>query len=97
MPFFRPADATWEASGIEVSDNCFLGSLAPICWVGIDGGYVHHNTIVRPEKWVARILQENTDPRFGRCRNGRFENNLVVFDGRVRVFVNVAPSLPQAA
>ena len=89
LPYFRPADATWEAREVEVAGCIFQGSLAPIAWVGIDGGFVHHNTIYRPDKWVARILQENTDPRFVRCRNGRFENNIVVFDRRVRTFVNV--------
>jgi len=89
LPYFRPADATWEARDIEVGGNLFVGSLAPIAWVGIDGGYVHHNTIYRPEKWIARILQENNAPRFGQCRNGRFEKNLVFFDERVRTFVNV--------
>lgn len=89
LPYFRPDDAKWEARDIEVKENLFIGSLAPIAWVGIDGGHVHHNTIYRPEKWVARILQENTDSRFGRCRNGRFENNLIVFDRRVQTFVNV--------
>lgn len=89
LPYFRPADAAWEARDIEVRSNLFIGSLAPIAWVGIDGGHVHHNTIYLPEKWVARILQENTNPRFGRCRNGRFENNLIVFDRRVQTFVNV--------
>ena len=62
LPHFRPLDANWEASGIEIAGNGFIGSLAPIAWVGIDGGYVHHNTIYLPEKWFARILQENTDP-----------------------------------
>jgi hypothetical protein len=89
LPYFRPADASWEARDVEVKENLFIGSIAPIAWVGIDGGHVHHNTIYRPVKWVARILQENTDSRFGRCRNGRFENNLIVFDRRVQTFVNI--------
>ena len=91
LPYFRPIDAKWEARDIEVAGNVFFGGLAPIAWVGIDGGHVHHNTILFPEKWVTRILQENTDPRFGLCRNGRFEHNLVVFDRRVRTFVNIGP------
>ncbi|MEQ1838768.1 MAG: right-handed parallel beta-helix repeat-containing protein [Verrucomicrobiales bacterium] len=92
LPYFRPANATWEARDIEVTGCRFTGSLAPVCWVGIDGGHVHGNTIHLPDKWVLRILQENTDSRFVPCRNGRFEKNLIVFDRRVRVFANVGPN-----
>ncbi len=50
-----------------------------------------HNTIVLPEKWVLRILQETEDPRFEPCHGGLFEDNLVFYDSRVQVFVNVGP------
>lgn len=92
LPYFRPIDATWEALDIEVTGNRFTGSPAPIAWVGVENGHVHHNTIHLPEKWVVRLLQENTDARFGRCRGGRFEHNLIVYDRRVRVFANVGPN-----
>ncbi|CAN5466344.1 hypothetical protein BH23VER1_BH23VER1_32420 [soil metagenome] len=89
LPYFRPVDAAWEARDIEVAGNRFAGSLSPVAWVGVDGGHVHHNTIFLPAKWVGRILQENTGPRFGRCRNGVFEHNLIVFDRRVQTIINV--------
>tara|TARA_R110002096_G_scaffold91625_20_gene207368 strand:- start:2706 stop:3884 length:1179 start_codon:yes stop_codon:yes gene_type:complete len=89
LPYFRPPDATWEARDVEIAGNRFVGSMAPIAWVGCDNGHVHRNTIYLPEKWVVRILQENVDPRFGHCRAGTFEHNLIVFDRRVRVFANV--------
>ncbi len=89
LPYFRPPDAMWEAQDIEIAGNRFVGSMAPIVWVGSNNGHVHHNTIYLPEKWVVRILQENVEPRFGRCQNGIFEHNLIVFDQRVRVFANV--------
>ena len=92
LPYFRPIDAMWEARDIEVTGNRFTGSPAPIAWVGVENGHVHHNTIHLPEKWVVRLLQENTDARFGRCRGGRFEHNLIVYDRRVRVFANVGPN-----
>lgn len=96
LPYFRPADATWEAKNVEVTGCRFTGSLAPVCWVGIDGGHVHHNTIHLPEKWVLRILQENTDARFVPSRNGRFEKNLIVFDRRVQIFANIGPGTEPA-
>lgn len=91
LAYFRPADATWEARDIEVTGNRFVGSLAPIVWVGCENGRVVGNTFHLPEKWVVRILQENTAARFGRCRGGRFERNLILFDRRVRVFANIGP------
>lgn len=92
LPFFRPIDATWEARDIEVAGCWFVGSMAPVAFVGADRGHVHHNTFYLPERWVMRILQENTHERFVRCSQGRFENNLVVFDSQVVAFCNVGPA-----
>ncbi len=50
---------------------------------------MHHNTILFPDKWVLRILQETRDKRFSACRDGVFEENVIVYDSRVSVFVNV--------
>jgi Right handed beta helix region len=91
LQFFRPEVRDYEARDITVAGNRFVGSLAPVAWVTAAGGHVHHNTIVRPDKWVLRILQETTDPRFRPCHDGVFEDNLVFFDSRVRDFVNVGP------
>ena len=58
--------------------------------MGVDGAVVRYNTIYRPTRWVARILQENQDRDFAPCRNGRFTNNIVVFrSDEVRATVNV--------
>ena len=49
-----------------------------------------HNTVIEPRRWVARILQENTDPRFVRSRNGLFLNNLIVLAvADLSTYVNV--------
>jgi hypothetical protein len=91
LQFFRPAPGEYEASRITVAGNRFLGSLSPIAWVSADGGRVYRNTIQLPDRWVARVLQEQTAPQFKPCRGGVFEENLVVFDRRVAAFVNVGP------
>jgi hypothetical protein len=100
LPFFRPRVQAYEARNITIAGNRFEGSSdaqrpsgpwAAVAWVTADGGHVHHNTIVRPEKWVLRILQETTDSRFDPSHGGVFEHNLVLFDARVEVFVNVGP------
>ncbi len=87
--YFRPPEVDYEATRIEVAGNQFFGSVAPLAWATAVGGQVHHNTIIRPEKWVLRILQENGVERFLPSQGGRFEHNVVVCDGRVLVPVNI--------
>jgi hypothetical protein len=65
--------------------------MSPIAWVTAKGGHVHHNTIIFPEKWILRILQETKDTNFKPCHGGIFENNLIIYDSQVDVFVNVGP------
>lgn len=89
LEFFRPKVQDYEAKNITVAGNRFVGSMAPVAWVTAEGGHVHHNTIVLPDKWVLRILQESSDARFKPSHDGLFEHNLVIFDSRVQVFVNV--------
>jgi len=97
LQFFRPKVGDYEARDITIAGNRFIGSIAPVAWATADGGHVHHNTIVLPEKWILRILQETTDPRFKPCHNGIFENNLIVYDSKIQVFVNVGPrTAPQS-
>jgi len=91
LRFFRPKLRGYEAKNITVAGNRFVGSMAPVAWVTSDGGYVHHNTIVLPDKWVLRILQESSDARFTPCHNGVFEHNLIIFDSKVQFFVNIGP------
>ncbi|MBI1322296.1 hypothetical protein GC170_03785 [bacterium] len=93
LPFFRPIDAPFEARNIAVEDCVFLGSPAPIAFVGVDGAKVRHNTIYLPGKYVVRILQENTNERFVKCRNGVIERNLIIFDpARMGSTTNVGPN-----
>ena len=89
LQFFRPRVGDFEARNITIAGNRFMGSMAPVAWVTANGGHVHHNTIILPEKWVLRILQETEDPQFRPSHEGVFEHNLVVYDSRVQVFVNV--------
>lgn len=80
LPYFRPADTPFEARNITVTDSVFIGMHAPIAFVGVDGANVKHNTIIKPEKYVFRILQENQDARFVQCRNGFIEKNLILYN-----------------
>lgn len=89
LAFFRPIDATYEAADLAIYSNIFIGSVAPICYVGSIRVDVANNTIIRPEKWVIRILQETVDPsRFVPCSQGLFRNNLI-YQGTLGTETNV--------
>lgn len=91
LQFFRPEVRDYEARNITIAGNRFVGGMAPVAYVTADGGHVHHNTIILPDKWVLRILQETRDTRFKPCHDGLFEHNLIIFDSKVQDFVNIGP------
>jgi len=93
LDYFRPQDAPFEAARIRIENNLIIGGQCAVAFTGVEGCDFRHNTIVRPGKWIFRILQERTEPRFARCGNVRFENNVVVFErARVRRAVNIGPN-----
>jgi hypothetical protein len=98
--FFRPRlkdfpeNGKYEAKDLHVEGCTFVGSSAAVAFVGVDGAVVRYNTIYRPGRYAIRILQEKTDAGFVPCRNGVFENNVVVFrsDAWVTGGVNIGPN-----
>lgn len=84
-PFFRPplagAGPHAEARAIRVEGNTFVGGVAPMAFVGVDGAVVRFNTIEVPGRWALRILQENRAADFVASRGGVFTDNVVIFDG----------------
>jgi len=92
LQFFRPKLQGYEAKSVEVAGNHFVGSTTPIAFVTSINCLVRQNTIINPDKWVIRILQEQPTNTFISCQQGVFENNLIVFDKRVQTFVNVGPN-----
>ena len=88
-PYFRPINATYEGSQIQIVANIFvrIGS-APVAYVGCDTCVFANNTIIEPQRYIARILEENTSRTPG--GNGYFMNNIIVFNtSQVTSFVNV--------
>jgi len=83
--YFRPALADGgghaEARDLLVERNVFIGSVAPVAFVGVDRAVVRFNTIERPGRWVARILQETREADFVPCRGGEFTDNLILYEG----------------
>lgn len=92
LQYFRPKLRDYEAKAIEVAGNHFVGSMVPVAYVTSIKCLVRQNTIINPGKWVLRILQEQPTDKFQPCQQGVFEANLVVFDKRVRTFVNIGPN-----
>ncbi len=92
LQFFRPKPEGFEARALTIEGCTFLGSEAPIAFVGVDGASVRWNTFYRPRKWFARILQETREPGFVACRGGTFSDNLVVYRAsEISTPVNVGP------
>ena len=90
LPYFRPRDAIYEAKNITVEDCEFVGGMAAVAFVGVDGALVQHNTIYRPRRWAFRILQESTAPRFVPCRNCKLLKNIIAFrSDEVRQVFNI--------
>lgn len=103
LEFFRPPlrmqvdEPRYEARDIVVEGNVFIGSDAPVAFVGVDGARVRFNTIYRPRRWALRILQETVEPGFVPSRNGEFSDNVVAFrsdewfEGGVNIGPDTAP------
>lgn len=95
--FFRPSLSTTqpnsEASNIRVIANVMIGSVAALAFVGCVDCLATNNTIIDPENWIFRILQETTttaEYEFLPAQNGRFVNNLIYFDrAALSTYVNV--------
>jgi hypothetical protein len=87
--YFRPPLSTTES-------NAEARNLAAIAYVGCVGCVVANNTIIDPDNWILRILQETTTTppyTFEACRNGVFMNNLVYFNRNdLSTDVNVGPN-----
>ena len=85
--YFRPPLFTnavnVEARAIRVTANVFRGASAPVAFVGCTDCLVANNTIVDPEDWFLRILQESVSSPpydFLPCGENAFMNNLVYFE-----------------
>jgi hypothetical protein len=90
LAYFRPKPEGFEAKEITVEGCTFLGSQAPLAFVGVDGATVRFNTFYRPRKWFFRILQETKG--FTPCRGGKVTDNLVAYrSDEVRTPANVGP------
>jgi len=88
--FFRPADANYEARDIVIRDNRIEGGTCACAFTGARGVEFTGNKIVHPDKWIFRILQENTTPGFLACGEVKIHGNEITFRrSDVSVEINV--------
>ncbi len=87
LQFFRPpvsdSEPNAEARDIRVVANVIEGAEASLAFVGCVDCVAVHNTIVDPDQWLFRILQETTSDatyEFEPCQRGTWANNLVLYD-----------------
>jgi hypothetical protein len=94
---FRPPLSTntpnFEARDIRVIANLFIGSEAPTVFAGAINCLAAHNTIINPNKYLLRILQESVSKEgytFALCGQNQFLNNLVYFQSsRIGIACNI--------
>lgn len=102
--YFRPplstADLNAEARDIRVVSNVIEGAWASLAFVGCVDCIVANNTIVDPENWIFRILQETTSHGgydFEPCRDNRVVNNLIYYDrSALSTWINIGDNTEPA-
>lgn len=91
--FFRPFGINYEARNITAAANIIEGSVTPVAFVGSRNIRFINNTIIRPERWILRILQESADTSFYlSSANNHFINNIVVVNNSLSTDVNIGPN-----
>jgi len=92
IPYFRPPGARYENRRCVALGNVVLGASAAVGFVGTEDSAFLYNTVVRPRRYVLRILQEQRADGYLRCRKNTFAHNLVVWrEGDLRAHVNIGP------
>jgi hypothetical protein len=94
LEFFRPNDAVFEAARLAIESNVFVRCGAnhgcAIAFASCDAVRFVHNTVVEPQTWILRILQDQSAERFLPCRGGLVANNIFYFDrASLRTPINV--------
>lgn len=91
LQFFRPKVDGYESKQVAVLGNRIVGAPeTPIAFVTNQDSAVVYNTLVDPQHFLIRILQENSNKGLLPCAGGLFASNLVVFQrAKVKIEVNV--------
>ena len=97
LQYFRPpvseTSPNAEARDIRVIANLIEGAEASLAFVGCVECQAVNNTLVAPDRWIFRILQETVSDgtyEFEPCRDGRVANNLIWYsDATLSVHLNI--------
>jgi hypothetical protein len=102
LPQHRPQPPTGvEASKIVVEGNVVINEgrfalpdiRSAVSFVGVADGVARNNFIMRPTRYMMRILKENREAGFVDTQNGQFLNNIIVWDrGDLEEAINVGSS-----
>lgn len=98
--YFRPplseTELNAEARNIRAVANLIEGSVAPIAFVGCVDCLAANNTIINPENWLLRILQETTSTStysFEASGYSTVVNNLFYFNrSGISTYLNIGPN-----
>ena len=90
--YFRPPGATYEARRIFIRDNVIEGGMCATAFAGVTGAEFTGNKVIRPEKWIFRILQETNRQGFKPCGDVKISGNEFVFRREnVQTDLNIGP------
>lgn len=103
-PYFRPplstSAANVEASQIRVVGNVIQGGATAFAFVGATDCVVINTTVIDPQTWLFRVLQERTTGggyAFSETQNCTVQNTLFYYSSAsIRAHVNVGPNTQPA-
>jgi len=79
LDFFRPPGVKYEAFRIYIRDNTIEGGMCACAFTGVSEAEFTGNIILRPEKWIFRILQETKAEGFQACGKVKVSGNKITF------------------
>lgn len=79
VEYFRPPGAKFEARKITIRGNTIEGGMCAAAFTGVTDVEFSENKILRPEKWIFRVLQETKAAGFAPCGNVRIFDNEIIF------------------
>lgn len=79
MEYFRPPGAKYEARKIIIRNNTIEGGMCAVAFTGVTDVEFSGNKVLRPQKWIFRILQETTAEGFAPCGDVRITGNEFIF------------------
>lgn len=88
--YFRPPGVNYEARNITIRNNVIEGGMCATAFTGVNGAEFTGNKVIRPDKWIFRVLQETRDDGFQPCGDVKIIDNEFVFRREdIRIEMNI--------